>query len=69
MKLKPLMTMHADLKPLVDVGNGPLGQRLIADVIGGNFEGGNWTARYYPAAVTGYSSMTMALHTSTSELH
>jgi len=40
MKLKPLMTMHADLKPPVDVGNSPLGQRLIFDVIGGNFEGG-----------------------------
>ncbi|MEH6542509.1 MAG: DUF3237 domain-containing protein [Porticoccaceae bacterium] len=39
MKLKPLLTMHADLKPPVDVGPGPYGNRMIFDVIGGTFTG------------------------------
>jgi uncharacterized protein DUF3237 len=39
MKLVPLMTMHGDLKPPVDVGKGPYGQRMIFDVTGGTFEG------------------------------
>jgi len=39
MKLELLMEYHADLKPGVDVGPGPFGQRLIVDVTGGSFEG------------------------------
>jgi hypothetical protein len=39
MKLEPLMTYHADLKPPVDVGRGPAGHRMIFEVIGGHFEG------------------------------
>ena len=39
MKLKPLMTVHGDLKPPVDAGKGPYGQRVIFDVTGGTFEG------------------------------
>mgnify|MGYP000137808694 CR=1 FL=1 len=39
MKLTPLMTMHADLKDPVSVGNGPHGDRAIYDVTGGYFEG------------------------------
>ena len=39
MKLEPLMTYHADLKAPVEVGSGPLGQRMIFDVTGGTFEG------------------------------
>lgn len=39
MKLDLLMTVHADLKPPVDVGQGPLGARRIFDVTGGTFEG------------------------------
>lgn len=39
MNLKPLMTMYADLKEPVPVGNGPHGNRIIADVTGGYFEG------------------------------
>jgi feruloyl esterase len=39
MKLDYLMTYHADLKPPVAVGQGPLGLRQIYDVAGGTFEG------------------------------
>ena len=39
MELKPLMTMHADLKEPVAVGDGPHGTRTIYDVTGGYFEG------------------------------
>jgi hypothetical protein len=39
MKLEPLMTVHADLKPPVDLGAGPYGTRLVFDVTGGHFEG------------------------------
>ncbi len=34
MELKPLMTMHADLKEPVTVGEGPQGTRTIYDVTG-----------------------------------
>ena len=39
MKLEPLMTYRADLKPPVDAGRGPFGHRMIFEVIGGSFEG------------------------------
>ena len=39
MKLEPLMTYHADLKTPLDVGKGPLGQRMIFDITGGTAEG------------------------------
>ncbi len=39
MKLDYLMTYRAELKPPVDVGQGPLGARQIFDVTGGTFEG------------------------------
>jgi hypothetical protein len=39
MKLEPLMTYHADLKAPVDVGKGPIGQRMIFDVTGGTVDG------------------------------
>lgn len=39
MKLTPLMTLHADMKGSVPVGKGPHGNRIIADVSGGYFEG------------------------------
>jgi len=39
MKLEPLMTYRATLKPPVDVGTGPIGTRRIFDVTGGSFEG------------------------------
>jgi len=38
-KLEPLLTYRADLKPPVEVGRGPLGTRTIFDVIGGVAEG------------------------------
>ena len=38
-KLEYLMTFKADLKPPVEVGDGPLGTRQIYDVTGGSFEG------------------------------
>ena len=40
MKLKPLMTLNAELRQPSDViGNVPLGQRMIAEVTGGSFNG------------------------------
>lgn len=39
MKLDYLMTYRAELKPPVNVGQGPLGVRQIFDVTGGTFEG------------------------------
>lgn len=39
MKLEPLMTYRADLKPAVMVGAGPYGTRAIVEVTGGSFEG------------------------------
>ena len=39
MKLTPLITMHADLKEPVPIGEGPAGNRLVYDVTGGYFEG------------------------------
>jgi len=39
MKLVHLMDCHIDLKPLVNVGRGPYGTRMIADVVGGSVEG------------------------------
>ena len=39
MKLDYLMTYRAELKPPVNVGQGPLGVRQIYDVTGGTFEG------------------------------
>ena len=39
MKLEPLMTYRAELKPPVDAGAGPFGTRMIFEVVGGTFEG------------------------------
>ncbi len=39
MKLEPLMTFRAELRPPVDVGSTPHGRRMIFEVIGGSFEG------------------------------
>lgn len=39
MKLEPLMTMEAKLKPAVDVGPTPYGRRMIFEGVSGSFEG------------------------------
>ena len=39
MKLELLMTYHAKLKPAQTVGKGPYGNRQVAEVTGGSFEG------------------------------
>ena len=39
MQLELLMTYHADLKPPVEIGAGPLGTRIVYDVLGGRAEG------------------------------
>ncbi len=39
MKLEHLIDCHLDLKPIVSVGSGPYGTRMIADVVGGSAEG------------------------------
>ena len=49
MKLEPLMTIHADLKPPVDFGAGPYGARLVFDVTGGHFEGARLRGTLLPS--------------------
>jgi hypothetical protein len=49
MKLEPLMTIHADLKPPVDHGAGPNGTRLVFDVTGGHFEGARLRGTLLPS--------------------
>jgi Protein of unknown function (DUF3237) len=39
MRLEPLFTMHADLKPPQIVGRGPFGTRQIFEVTGGHVDG------------------------------
>ena len=39
MKLEPLMNYYATLKPGIEVGAGPYGNRVIVEVTGGEFEG------------------------------
>ena len=49
MKLEPLMTVHADLKPPVDLGAGPYGTRLLFDVTGGYFAGARLRGTLLPS--------------------
>jgi hypothetical protein len=49
MKLVLLMTVHADLKPPVDLGRGPYGTRLVFDVTGGHFEGARLRGTLLPS--------------------
>lgn len=49
MKLEPLMTYRAELRPPVEVGAGPLGHRRIVDVSGGTFEGPRLRGRILPS--------------------
>jgi hypothetical protein len=49
MKLEPLMTYRAQLRPPVEVGAGPLGTRTIFDVTGGSFEGARLRGRILPS--------------------
>jgi hypothetical protein len=48
-KLEYLMTYRADLKPPVDVGQGPAGSRQIFDVTGGQFEGPRLKGKLLPS--------------------
>ena len=49
MKLEPLMTIQADLKPPADLGTGPYGTRLVFDVTGGHFEGARLRGTILPS--------------------
>ncbi len=49
MKLAPLMTVHADLKPPAGIGAGPYGTRLVFDVTGGHFEGARLRGTLLPS--------------------
>jgi hypothetical protein len=49
MKLEPLLTLHADLKPGVEIGKGPLGTRTIFDVTGGHAEGARLRGKILPS--------------------
>jgi len=46
MKLEPLFTYHADLKPPVEVGTGPYGTRNIFEVTGGWFKGDKLNGKF-----------------------
>lgn len=46
MKLEKLMTYHADLKPPVEVGAGPYGNRNIFEVTGGWFKGDKLNGKF-----------------------
>ena len=43
------MTLHVDLKPPVEIGNGPHGARTIFDVTGGAFEGQRCSGKILPS--------------------
>ena len=49
MKLEPLMTYRADLKPAVEVGKGPFGTRSIHDVTGGIAKGPRISGKLLPS--------------------
>lgn len=49
MKLEPLMTLHADIRSPAEIGTGPYGTRIIADVTGGNFEGARLRGTILPS--------------------
>ncbi|MCE7928681.1 MAG: DUF3237 domain-containing protein [Dehalococcoidia bacterium] len=49
MKLEYLMAYRAELKPVVDVGPGPLGVRNIYDVLGGTLEGPRLRGKLLPS--------------------
>jgi len=49
MKLEPLLSYRATLKPMVMVGPGPFGNRAIVDVTGGAFEGPRLRGKILPS--------------------
>lgn len=49
MKLEPLMTYRATLKPPAQIGRGPRGNRAIYDVTGGEFEGERLKGKILPS--------------------
>jgi Protein of unknown function (DUF3237) len=49
MKLAPLMTVQADLKPPADIGTGLYGTRLVFDVTGGHFAGARLRGTILPS--------------------
>lgn len=49
MQLKPLLTLHADLREPTEVGAGPFGGRTIYDVSGGSFAGERLRGRVLPS--------------------
>ena len=49
MKLEPLMTYRAALKPPTQVGAGPRGTRAIYDITGGEFEGERLKGKVLPS--------------------
>ncbi len=49
MKLEHLVTYRADLKPAVNIGAGPVGNRQIYDVTGGAFEGPKLKGKVLPS--------------------
>ncbi len=49
MKLEPLMTYRADLRPPVAVGKGPYGDRRIFDVVGGTAQGPRISGKLLPS--------------------
>ncbi|NJN51774.1 MAG: DUF3237 domain-containing protein [Gammaproteobacteria bacterium] len=67
MKLKPLMTLRALLRQPADiVGDTPLGQRGVAEVVEGSFEGERLSGSVVTPGPTGTSSAAMVCSTSMS---
>jgi len=48
-KLDLLMTLHADLKAPLEIGNGPYGVRTIFDATGGTFDGKRLSGKVLPS--------------------
>lgn len=57
MKLEWLMDYSAQLSALLNVGAGPQGPRLIAEVAGGEFNGARLRGRIRPAAAADWLTM------------
>jgi hypothetical protein len=49
LKLEPLMTFRAELRPPTAVGGGPFGARTIFDVSGGSFTGSRLRGKLLPS--------------------
>ena len=66
MKLEPLMTLHVDLKPPVEIGNGPTGHALFLMSPEELLKDSASTEKLFPVVPIGYWLMQTASATWTS---